>query len=80
EKPERSSARLLIPVLEGGELRYRFPTLDAVRERTRESLDKLPLCYRKLESADRYPVTWSDELKRRFAEMRRASVEVPQGE
>jgi len=80
EKPARSSARLLIPVLEGGELRYRFPTLDAVRDRARESLDRLPPCYRKLESADRYPVTWSDELKRRFAEMRRASVELPQGE
>jgi len=80
ESPPRSSTGLLIPVLERGELRYRFPTLGAVRERVREALERLPPCYRRLESADTYPVTWSDELKRRFAEMRRVSVELPRGE
>jgi nicotinate phosphoribosyltransferase len=80
EDPVRSSTGLLMPVLKRGELLCRFPSLGAVRERTREALEKLPPCYRKLESADTYPVVWSDELKRRFAEMRRASVELPSGE
>ena len=80
ERPARSSTGLLIPFIERGELRYRFPTLGVVRERAREALDKLPPCYRRLESADTYPVTWSDKLKRRFAEMRRVSVELPRGE
>ncbi len=80
EEPARSSTGLLMPVLERGELRYRFPSLGAVRERAREALERLPPCYRKLESADTYPVAWSDELKRRFAELRRVSVELPRGE
>ena len=79
EEPARSSTGLLMPVLERGELRHRFPSLGAVRERAREALDRLPPCYRKLESAETYPVAWSDELKRRFAELRRVSVELPQG-
>jgi len=80
EEPARSSSGLLVPILERGELRYRFPSLGAVRESTQEALDRLPPCYRKLESADTYPVAWSDKLKRRFAEMRRASVELARGE
>ncbi len=80
ERPARAFSGLLIPVLERGELRHRFPSLRAVRERAREALEKLPPCYRKLESADTYPVVWSDELKRRFAELRRVSVELPRGE
>jgi nicotinate phosphoribosyltransferase len=79
ERPARSSTPLLVPILERGEPRYRFPFLGAVRERAREQLEKLPLCHRELESADTYPVAWSDELKRRFAEMRRASVDLPRG-
>ncbi len=77
ERPARSSTRLVIPVLERGVLRYRFPSLGAVRERAREELERLPPCYRKLESADTYPVAWSDDLKRLFAEIRRESVDLP---
>jgi hypothetical protein len=80
EEPVESSTGLLVPILERGELRHRFPALGAVRERVQEALDRLPPCYRKLESANEYPVAWSDELKRRFTEMRRVSVELERGE
>ena len=80
EEPVRSSFGLLVPVLERGELRYGVPSLGAVRDRAREALDKLPPCYRRLESAEKYPVSWSDELTLRFAEIRRASADRPRGE
>jgi nicotinate phosphoribosyltransferase len=77
EKPARASTRLLTPVLERGELLCRFPSLGEVRERTLLEMERLPPCYRRLRSADTYPVAWSEELKRRFAEMRRENVDQP---
>ena len=75
EKPARASVRLLIPVLERGKLRYRFPSLRAVRDHALEELERLPPAYRRLVSAENYPVAWSGELRRRFEEMRRESAD-----
>jgi nicotinate phosphoribosyltransferase len=70
EERNEPSACLVVPIVEGGTLRYRFPALAEVRERCREALAALPAPYRRLESADTYPVGWSRKLERRFSEMR----------
>jgi nicotinate phosphoribosyltransferase len=79
ERPTRSSSPLLVPVLERGELTYRVPPLGAVREGAQKGLRRLPQGYRELESANTFPVAWSDGLKSRFAEMRKESVGLTRG-
>ena len=75
ERPSRAAVHLLVPVLERGKLRYRFPPLRAVREHALEELKRLSPAHRRLVSADVYPVAWSGELRRRFEEMRKESAD-----
>jgi nicotinate phosphoribosyltransferase len=54
---------LLIKVIENGNLIYRLPPLEEIRERCRENLSRLPDKYKKLVNAGRYPVALSPGLR-----------------
>jgi nicotinate phosphoribosyltransferase len=70
EEPAGDSSSLLVPVIERGQLCCSLPTPAEAREHALLETVRLPLRYRRLDSADTYPVAWSEKLKRRFAEMR----------
>jgi nicotinate phosphoribosyltransferase len=55
---------LLVKVMEKGKMVYDFPSLDGIRKKALENLAKLPLKYKKLKGAPRYPVRLSPELRR----------------
>lgn len=55
---------LLVKVMEKGKMVYDLPSLDGIRKKALENLAKLPLKYKKLKDAPRYPVQLSPELRR----------------
>jgi nicotinate phosphoribosyltransferase len=63
---------LLEPVFEDGSLVYDPPSLDAVRERTLETLDRLPSPVRRVTDPASYEVRVSDELAETTARTRAA--------
>jgi len=77
EQPGRGAASLVVPILVRGERCSPLPPLTEVRDRARRELERLPACYRRLDAAEPYPVAWSGELKRRFAEIRRRNRNSP---
>jgi nicotinate phosphoribosyltransferase len=56
--------RLLVKVLERGEIVYDVPTLEEIRDATLKNLSELPERYKKLTRAPSYPVELSRELNR----------------
>lgn len=54
---------LLVEVIRGGELVYRIPPIDQVRERAMESLKMLPDEYKRLIDPAEYPVRKSERLE-----------------
>jgi len=60
---------LLVKVMEKGEIIYRMPTLEAIRERALENLSKLPEEYKRLKKAPRYPVELSPALKKMIEQL-----------
>ena len=76
EQRAGSSSCLVIPILERGRLRYGFPSLSEARQHALQELERLPLRYRRLESAETYPVAWSNALERHFEQMRKESVDL----
>jgi len=60
---------LLVKVMEKGEIVYRLPTIEAIRERALENLSRLPEKYKRLRKAPRYPVELSPALKRMINEL-----------
>jgi len=55
--------------MEKGEIVYRLPTIEAIRERALENLSRLPEKYKRLRKAPRYPVELSPALKRMINEL-----------
>ncbi|WP_340101440.1 nicotinate phosphoribosyltransferase [Salinibaculum salinum] len=53
---------LLVDVIRDGEFVYEFPTLDEIRDRTFETLERLPTDVRAIENPAEYPVDISDGL------------------
>ncbi len=53
---------VLVDVVRDGEVVYEFPTLDEIRERTLDTLEKLPADVRAIERPAEYPVAISDGL------------------
>ncbi|MEF8786587.1 MAG: nicotinate phosphoribosyltransferase [Haloarculaceae archaeon] len=53
---------LLVDVIRDGEVVYEFPTLDEIRERTLDTLERLPTDVRAIENPAEYPVDISDGL------------------
>ena len=74
ERPAGAVAPVLIPIIERGTPRYRFPRLAEVREYALAEQARLPRQIRRLGTEDRYPVEWSATLGGRF---RQARVNVP---
>jgi len=60
---------LLVKVMEKGEIVYRLPTIEAIRERALENLSRLPEKYKRLRKAPLYPVELSPALKRMINEL-----------
>ncbi|MBS3113553.1 nicotinate phosphoribosyltransferase [Candidatus Woesearchaeota archaeon] len=55
---------LLIKVMENGKITYKMPSLEEIRETTKENLSKLPEKYKKIKNATNYKVEISDELRK----------------
>jgi len=64
EKEKIRGEPLLIKVMEKGEIVYDLPSLEEIRKKALENLAKIPLKYKKLKNAPRYPVHLSLGLKR----------------
>ncbi|WP_323192572.1 nicotinate phosphoribosyltransferase [Halostella sp. PRR32] len=66
---------VLVDILRDGDLVYKFPSLEDIRQRTLETLDRLPKSVRAIEAPAEYPVDISDELEtvteKRRLELRR---------
>jgi nicotinate phosphoribosyltransferase len=60
---EKFEGALLNPVMVDGKIKYDLPTLKAIQANTIQNLSNLPEKYKKLESAQKYPVEISDELE-----------------
>ncbi len=58
---------LLAPVMRAGKLACRLPRLDAIQQRTLESLARLPSKHKRLQRAVRYPVAMSQGLETALA-------------
>ncbi len=56
--------KLLVKVMENGKINYKLPSLEEIRNKTKENLSKLPEKYKKLKNASQYKVEISSELKR----------------
>ncbi len=61
----------LVTVFEDGELVYDLPDLEAISERTSETLSRIPLASREIRDPDPYDVRISDELRAETASLRR---------
>ena len=55
---------MLTKVMEKGKIVYDLPSLAEIRKKALENFAKIPLKYKKLEGAPRYPVHLSPGLKR----------------
>ncbi len=80
EGPKPGATPLLIPILVGGTLCAPLSSPTEARDRACLEVERLPARYRRLVAADAYPVVWSNDLRRRFEEMRKKSLLPPQGE
>jgi len=60
---------LLVKVMDKGEIVYKLPTLERVREIALEQLSKLPEKYKRFKNAPRYPVVLSPRLKKMLKEL-----------
>jgi len=60
---------LLIKVMEKGEIIYHLPTLESIRKRALKNLSKLPVKYKRLKTAPRYPVELSPRLMKMINEL-----------
>ncbi|HEX7080002.1 MAG TPA: nicotinate phosphoribosyltransferase [Gammaproteobacteria bacterium] len=70
---------LLGPVLRGGRLVEPLPTLEEIRARVRDGLERLPPALRSLERAGAYPVDLDPELERLAAEADARAARSPSG-
>ncbi|MBI4918480.1 nicotinate phosphoribosyltransferase [archaeon] len=55
---------LLVKVMEKGKIIYKMPSLEEIRNKTKENLLKLPEKYKKLKNAAKYKVEISPELRK----------------
>lgn len=62
EDEDVGGEELLVDVVRDGDLVYEFPELEAVRESTLDTLEKLPAAVRAIEDPTEYPVEVSDGL------------------
>jgi len=60
---EIGGRELLVDVVADGEVVYDFPTIDAIRDRTLRTLERLPTDVRAIEDPATYPVEISDGLE-----------------
>lgn len=63
---------LLVPVMEKGEWVCDFPSLEAIREKTQASLERLPMKHKRLSRPIRYPVARSRSLEAALKRAERA--------
>lgn len=64
EPPPAKARKLLVPAIQGGEVVYRQPSLDQIKQRAADSLASLPARWAELICQDNYPVEFSQELRR----------------
>jgi nicotinate phosphoribosyltransferase len=62
EDEDVGGEELLVDVVQDGDLVYEFPALDEIRERTVDTLQRLPADVRAIEDPAEYPVEISDDL------------------
>jgi nicotinate phosphoribosyltransferase len=61
---------LLVKVMEKGKIVYDLPSLEEIRKRALDNLEKLPEKYKRLRGAAKYPVRLSPKLSRLIRELR----------
>jgi nicotinate phosphoribosyltransferase len=74
ESPANGQMALLKKVMSNGEIAGPPEDLEKVRERSKESLRRLPEKYRRLEGADKYPVSLSRGLENLRFEVRKKTL------
>jgi nicotinate phosphoribosyltransferase len=61
---------LLVKVMEKGKIVYDLPSLEEIRKRALDNLERLPEKYKRLRGAAKYPVRLSPKLSRLIRELR----------
>jgi nicotinate phosphoribosyltransferase len=72
--PEFTMKELMVPIIKGGELIYKFPPLEEIRQKTKRNLEQLDPAYKRFQNPHIYHVSLSPSLHRLKEEMLRLAM------